>query len=253
MAKRSLARAVHPLPVQLRDAVAPDDLHRLHVLGDEARARQGRFPGVHRKGRRRHEVGASPVRTWRGAGAVAVGQHSAHALFDVHLRRDRLEAVPLQALQEAMAPGLDGGPRRRGEVYRRPARLEATDRLVQSPDVLPAPLVEEGEVHEHSPRTVCRQCLQYLGVAFIGHRIRFPELGQVFLEEEHHRGVGLAVPLVDVLHDSVDDRLRPGVEVERDAMKQEESAAHDREDDELGGHPEPRAGAQPDDLGGVGG
>ena len=227
----SITRALHPRLVQGRDPVAPYDLHLLSVLPPEAKQRRR-----HRERGSPQDLG--PLTRARGVLARAIGQHPARAGLFVHLHVGRREAAPVQAVAEPVADPFPCGERRGREVYRDVGGLERADRGIQRSDVLSGPLVDEREVHEDRARLVERERLEHLGVARVGDRERLPQRGEVLLAEQHDKGLPLAGRLVSVLHDRVDDGLRPRREVHRDAVEVEEQRAERGQEDELHEHPE---------------
>jgi hypothetical protein len=125
------------------------------------------------------------------------------------------------------------------------------DGAAEGREVLGAARVDEREVHEDRARPVDRQRLEHLGVARVGHREGLGELGEVLLPEQDHRGVVLPFGRIRILHDAVDDGLRPRRQVERDAVEHEEHDADGREEQELGEGPRGRTGPPDADGSGV--
>jgi hypothetical protein len=184
--------ALHPLPVEARDALAPDDLER-RPHGGVVQTQRRRAGGQREGGR------AQAVR-----GVAHVGQHAAHAHLLVHLGTGRA-----RALEE---PGPDRGVAGRGQEHghRRAGRRAAQPAQRRPQLVLVLARVDEGEVDEHRARPIRGERLQHLRVYAVGHGILHAELAEVFLAEQHHGRVALPLAAVGVLDDGVDERLGPG-------------------------------------------
>ncbi len=220
----------HPALVQLRHAVAPDDLHVLGGARLEIQLRRGHGEG--RSGQERL-VHHEPVR---------VGEHTAAGIDRSHLRTDLDGTVEDPGLL-GVRRSLHGLEHREVHGGLGVAVAQIADGLAQGPRRLGRALVHENEVHEHRTRLVDRERLEDLGVALVRDGVRLLEHFQVVFAEQDDGGLGLTVGGIDVLDDAVDDRLRPRLEVVADPMEDEEGRSNQDQSGEPDQQPGERAWA----------